>query len=81
MTPSNAAIGTKTTPGMPGTKPMRPIIPAATKRMRGLEVSCSVTSAPMSWALDTRVTMIAAAVESSMEGICATRPSPMVSRV
>ena len=30
--------------------------------------------------LETRVTMIAAAVDSSSDGSCATRPSPMVSR-
>ena len=35
----------------------------------------------MFWGVDTRVTMIAAAEDSTSEGICATSPSPMVSRV
>ena len=37
------------------------------------------TSPPMSWSRDMRVTITATAVESSSAGICATRPSPMVS--
>ena len=65
--------------GMPGTRPMSPITVAVTISTRGLSVSWATTSAPMSAVPDMRVTTIAAAVESSMDGSCATRPSPMVS--
>jgi len=61
--------------------PIRPSRPEATASAFGLRVSCVTSSLPMSWARDMRVTMIACAVESSSAGTCATRPSPMVSRV
>ena len=35
----------------------------------------------MSWELEVRVTMMAVAEDSSSEGIWATRPSPMLSRM
>ncbi|MNY61347.1 hypothetical protein D3C86_1980200 [compost metagenome] len=66
---------------MPGTRPMAIMIAAATASARGEANICRLTWAPMSSEVDTRVTMIAAAVDSSSDGICATRPSPMVSRV
>ena len=66
---------------MPGTRPMVIITAAVTASARGEANICRLTWAPMSSELETRVTIIAAAVDSSSEGICATRPSPMVSKV
>ena len=63
---------------MPGTSPIRPMTAAVTISTRGLSVSWEATSWPMSEAPDMRVTTMAAAVDKSMDGICATRPSPMV---
>ncbi|MNU08132.1 hypothetical protein D3C72_2540400 [compost metagenome] len=65
---------------MPGTRPMAMRMAAATASALGEANICRLTCWPMSSEDDTRVTMIAAAVDSSSEGICATRPSPMVSR-
>ncbi|MNN55831.1 hypothetical protein D3C81_1707270 [compost metagenome] len=65
---------------MPGTRPMAIRIAADTASALGEANICRLTCWPISSELDTRVTMMAAAVDSSREGICATRPSPMVSR-
>ena len=54
---------------------------AATASARGDSNICASIWSPMSFDVVTRVTMIAAAVESSSAGICATRPSPIVSSV
>ena len=59
--------------------PMMPIMKAVTSSALGLPKSWDTTSLPMSCESATRVTIKAAAVDSSSEGICATRPSPMVS--
>ncbi len=64
---------------MPGTRPIAIMIAADTASALGEANICRCTCCPMSSELVTRVTMIAAAVESSSDGICATRPSPMVS--
>ncbi|MCG3170190.1 MAG: hypothetical protein CALGDGBN_01729 [Pseudomonadales bacterium] len=64
---------------MPGTAPITASNTAETASARGESNICPSTCSPMSRAALTRVTMIAAVVESSREGICATSPSPMVS--
>ncbi len=64
---------------MPGTSPSRPSSPATTRSTRGSPSSWFTSCRPMSSARDMRVTMMATAVDSSSEGIWATRPSPMVS--
>ncbi|MNP28325.1 hypothetical protein D3C76_1212840 [compost metagenome] len=65
---------------MPGTRPMAIRIAAEIASALGEANICRLTCWPMSSELETRVTMIAAAVDSSSDGSCATRPSPMVSR-
>ena len=57
------------------------MIAAATSSARGLSNICVNTWLDMASELDTRVTMIAVAVDSTSDGICATSPSPMVSSV
>ena len=57
------------------------MIVAATISARGLSNIWLNTWLDMASALETRVTMIAVAVDSTSDGICATRPSPMVSSV
>ena len=47
----------------------------------GRPPSCSMSCWLRSWSADTRVTSTPAAVEMISAGICATRPSPMVSNV
>ncbi|MEA3220169.1 MAG: hypothetical protein OZX49_01270 [Immundisolibacter sp.] len=47
----------------------------------GLASSCLLTWVATFCDCDTRVTRMAAATDSSSEGTCATRPSPMVSRL
>jgi len=50
-------------------------------RARGWPNSCESTCCVTSASAEIRVTMMAVAVDSSSEGICATSPSPMVSSV
>ena len=65
--------------GMPGTKPMTTISAPDTARALGESNICRLISLPISSEPEARVTMIAAAVDSSSDGNCATKPSPMVS--
>ncbi|MNF17632.1 hypothetical protein D3C80_2212470 [compost metagenome] len=69
----------KATCGMPGTTPITSMMPAETARALGESNICRLISLPMSSEPEARVTMIAAAVDSSRDGNCATKPSPMVS--
>ncbi len=65
---------------MPGTKPNTAKMPALIYRAVGLAnwvVACSVIDSEVV----TRVTMMAVASDKNKEGICATKPSPMVSKV
>ena len=55
-----------------------PINDPVTNKTLGLLNNCVTTSLPISWAPDTRVTMIAAAVDNNNDGNCATKPSPIV---
>ena len=66
--------------GMPGTRPMTIINAPETARALGESNICRLISWPMSSDPEARVTLIAAAVDSSSDGNCATNPSPMVSR-
>ena len=66
--------------GMPGTMPKIAMMPAAMKSAVGLDnwvVACSVIDSDVV----TRVTMMAVAKDKNKDGICATKPSPMVSKV
>ncbi|MNN51631.1 hypothetical protein D3C81_1662860 [compost metagenome] len=65
--------------GMPGTRPMTAIKPAATASALGEANIWRLICLPMSSEPDARVTMIAAAVDNNSDGNCATKPSPMVS--
>ena len=70
----------KTKCGMPGTKPKMAKILADMYKAVGLAnwvVACSVMDSDVV----TRVTMMAVAKDKNKEGICATKPSPMVSKV
>ena len=67
--------------GMPGMTPMMPSTAAATPSAFGWPNSCLPSSLPTSCSREMRVTMMATATDSSRPGICATRPSPMVSSV
>ena len=64
-----------------GSGPSRRAAPPRSPARAADRTAASTSSPPMSWARDMRVTMIATAVESSSAGICATRPSPIVSSV
>nr|GEX22846.1 hypothetical protein [Tanacetum cinerariifolium] len=63
--------------GMPGTRPMTIMIPADTASALCDANIWRPTSLPISSEPEARVTMIAAAVDSSSDGNCATKPSPM----
>ena len=72
------AIVKKTKFGIPGIRPMPPIIEAVIYQTR-LSLNIWLTTvSPIFCEADTRVTIIAVAVESNKDGICATSPSPMV---
>ena len=58
-----------------------PMITAVIISTCGLENSWPVNCVPMSSSVATRDTITPAAVEMISAGICATRPSPMVSSV
>ena len=64
--------------GMPGTKPNKVMMPEAINSAVGLE-SCVFVCSVMDCEVVTRVTMMAVASDKNKEGICATKPSPMVS--
>ncbi len=81
LPPASAAITRNEKFGMPGISPMRPRMPAATASAFGWPSICLATCWLMSDERDMRVTMIATATDSSSAGICATRPSPIVSSV
>jgi len=66
---------------MPGSSPSTPRTPPVTARVRGFSSNWLTICPPMSCSLETRVTMMAAAVDSTNEGSWATKPSPMVSKV
>ncbi|MNJ73199.1 hypothetical protein D3C77_699610 [compost metagenome] len=63
---------------MPGTRPITIITPADTPSALGESNICRLIWLPMSSEPEARVTMIAAAVDNSSDGNCATKPSPMV---
>ena len=65
--------------GIPGTRP-RIIITAATGTHARDRFTCLPIWVAMSFVDDTRVTMIAVAIDSNSDGICATRPSPTDNR-
>ncbi|MNE06017.1 hypothetical protein D3C80_985920 [compost metagenome] len=56
------------------------MMPADTPNALGESNICRLIWFPMSSEPEARVTMIAAAVDSSRDGNCATKPSPMVSK-
>ncbi|MNI95163.1 hypothetical protein D3C77_771830 [compost metagenome] len=60
---------------------MMPMMPAVRNSTAGFENNWLMICWPMSWSVDTRDTTTPAAVEITSAGICATRPSPMVSSV
>ena len=65
--------------GMPGTNPNMVKMPAEMNKAGTFEnwlLACSVIDSEVV----TRVTMMAVASDRNKEGICATRPSPMVNR-
>ena len=67
--------------GMPGTIPMIAITEATVNKVAGEASSWFCMACVMSSSLSLiRVTIIAAEVANSSEGICATRPSPIVVR-
>ncbi|MNP38930.1 hypothetical protein D3C76_1324790 [compost metagenome] len=66
--------------GIPGTRPITAIRPAATARALGEANICRPICLPMSSEPEARVTMIAAAVDNNSDGNCATKPSPMVNK-
>ena len=66
--------------GMPGTKPKAVRMMAEMKRADGL-ASWLPACSEMDSEVVTRVTMMAVASDNKRDGICATKPSPMVSRV
>ena len=63
---------------MPGTRPKMAMMDEVTNSAVGLP-SCVPACSAMDSVVVTRVTTMAVASDSSKEGICATRPSPMVS--
>ncbi|MNG05678.1 hypothetical protein D3C84_888830 [compost metagenome] len=56
------------------------MIPADTPSAFGEVNICRLIWLPMSSEPEARVTMMAAAVDNSSDGNCATKPSPMVSK-
>ncbi len=66
---------------MPGTSPITIMIAADTASALGEANIWRLISLPISSEPEARVTMIAAAVDRSSDGNCATKPSPMVNRV
>ena len=77
---ANAAKNIKSLLGIPGTKPSASMtsevgIQAADK------LTCLEMCSDMLCAEDTRVTIIAVAIESNREGIWATRPSPIANNI
>lgn len=67
----------KTIDGMPGMIPRRVKMPAVMNSAPGF-ANCPVVWSVIDSLVVTRVTTIAVARDSTKEGICATRPSPMV---
>ncbi|MNN75442.1 hypothetical protein D3C81_1917470 [compost metagenome] len=66
---------------MPGIKPMPPMMAAVMYNTCGRANNWPTNWPPISCSLATRDTTIPAAVEMISEGICATRPSPIASKV
>ena len=64
--------------GIPGTNPSNTNIPPATISAKGL-LSCVLAWMVIESAVVTLVTIIAVASDNNKVGICATRPSPIVS--
>ena len=60
--------------------PNKAKIPAAMNKAEGL-ANCEVACSVMFSEVVTRVTMMAVANDKKSAGICATKPSPMVSKV
>jgi hypothetical protein len=81
MKPRIAASVRKATLGMPGTRPTTPMMPAVIASARYWPNTWPVMAWAMSCEREARVTSIATALETSSAGSCATRPSPMDSRV
>ena len=79
--PASTPSARKATFGIPGINPSTVKITADTASALGWPATWVSTAALMSCARDMRVTSTATAVESISAGICATRPSPMVSKV
>jgi hypothetical protein len=67
--------------GMFGIRPSMTMIEPVMISTRGFVNSCPVSCVPMSSSVATRETITPAAVEMTSDGICATRPSPIVSSV
>ncbi len=67
--------------GIPGISPMTTMITPVIVSTRGFVNSWPVICVPMSSSVATRDTITPAAVEITSDGICATRPSPIVSSV
>ena len=66
---------------MPGISPISTMIAPVMFSTRGFVNSWPVICVPMSSSVATRDTITPAAVEITSDGICATRPSPIVSSV
>ena len=66
--------------GIPGTKPSASITKEVGSQAAE-RFTCRVICSDMFSEDDTRVTMIAVAIESKSDGICATSPSPMESKI
>ena len=78
---AGVGIGSPRRGGIPGTMPMMPTMPPVNASACGLASTCVINCCPVSWSVLTRLTTRPAAVDMISAGICATRPSPMVSRV
>jgi len=74
--PATALAASNSRCGMPGSSPSSPSTPATGVHAREL-ANCDATWPARSSVDDTRVTIIAAAIDSSSAGICATSPSPI----
>ena len=77
--PQAAAIPKNTRFGMPGMMPSKASRPPVTPRALGCPSTWVTICWLMSCGRDTRVTKTATATDNNSAGICATRPSPMVS--
>ncbi len=80
-TPRIAASVKKATLGMPGTSPTTPMMAAAMVSARYWPNTWPIMAWAMSCEREARVTSMATAEDTSSAGSCATRPSPMDSRV